>query len=415
MNHADIVIIGGGAAGLMCAALLEKSNKRVVIIERNEKVAKKLAITGKGRCNLTNDTDTQGLLNAVTKNQKFLFGAFSNFSSKDTCKFFEDLGVSLKVERGNRVFPVSDRSRDIIDALIKKINQNGVELNTARVKRLIAQNDKIIAVEFEDGEKLYCDNCIVATGGKSYPVTGSSGDGYKFAKSLGINVIEPIPSLVPLNVHEGYAAAMQGLSLKNVAVSVQNVLNSKVVFNEVGEMLFTHFGLTGPLILSASAHLKDLESGKYKIFVDLKPGLDYKKLSDRLLRDFSDNSNKDYSNALDALLPKKMIPTIVKLSRIPARKKVNQITAEERDYLCNLLKALPFTVTSFRPIEEAIVTSGGIDTKEINPKTMASKKFNNLFFAGEVIDVDAYTGGFNLQIAFSTAALVAKHLNLEEN
>ena len=328
----------------------------------------------------------------------------------DTIEFFEDMGVPLKVERGNRVFPVSDKAVEIVDALNNFSQDAGVKRIKGRVTELIIDSGRVRGVKTDDGEEYAADKVIVATGGKSYPLTGSTGDGYELAKQAGHTIVDLKPSLVPLNCHEGFCMDLQGLSLRNVEITVMDMDSYKEVYKDFGEMLFTHFGVSGPLILSASAHMKDIRERKYEIHIDLKPALSYEQLDKRIQRDFIENANKNFINALDALLPKKIVPVIVKLTGIKPSTKVNQVTKEMRAKLVNILKDLKVTVMSFRPIEEAIVTSGGVSTKEIDPKSMQSKLVEGLYFAGEVIDVDAYTGGFNLQIAFSTGVCAANSL-----
>ena len=401
-----VIVIGAGASGLMAAGTAAENGHNVVLVERNDKVARKVMITGKGRCNVTNNcTLINDLIANVPTNGRFLYGAFSKFMPIDTMEFFEDMGVSLKVERGNRVFPESDKAVEIVDALNAFSQDAGVKRIKGRAVELISEDGEIRGVKLEDGEELYADAVIVATGGVSYPLTGSTGDGYALAKQVGHTVTELKPSLVPLVCHEGFCMDLQGLSLRNIEISVTDVDTYKEVYKDFGEMLFTHYGVTGPVILSASAHLKDIRPRKYEIHIDLKPALTYEQLDKRIQRDFLDNSNKNFINALDALLPKKLVPIIVRLSGIKPAVKVNQITKQQRSELVNLLKDLKVTVMGFRPIEEAIITSGGVSIKEIDPKTMESKLCKGLYFAGEVIDVDAYTGGFNLQIAFSTGKL----------
>jgi len=407
----NVVVIGGGPAGLFCAGNIAKQGSSVALIEKNEKVGRKLLITGKGRCNITNMSDKNELISALTKNNKFMYSAFSQFDAYDTVAFFEDNGVPIKVERGNRVFPVSDKSVDVVDCLYNFVLKSGVDIINARATDFDVDDEKIKSVRLENGEKIECDFVVVATGGVSYPKTGSTGDGYTLAKQVGHKIISPVASLVPLNVSEGAASECQGLSLKNVAISVEDTTLKKTVYTDFGEMLFTHFGLSGPMILSASAHMRDISKGRYKVHIDLKPALDFEKLDLRILRDFSENSNKILLNSLSKLLPSKLIPVIIRLSKIPEKTKVNQITKEQRESLVKCIKDLCFTVNSFRPIEEAIVTSGGVDVNEVEPKNCVSKLCKNLYFAGEVLDVDAYTGGFNLQIAFSTAFCVAKSIN----
>jgi hypothetical protein len=405
----DIAVIGGGASGLMAAGTAVKLGKKVVLVEQNRFLAKKVRITGKGRCNVTNICDREEFLGNVLRGNKFLYSAFSKFSNYDCMSFFEDLGVPLKIERGGRVFPASDNAHDIVQALMR--HAEGAEKRS---------NCKVLGVEGADGafnlrlEKnatIEAKSMIIATGGASYPGTGSTGDGYDFAKALGHEVIDPEPSLVPFVTAEKWVKDLEGLSLKNVGVRL--VKGGKAVFeNGCGEMLFTDFGVSGPVILSASAHAcggQFWDGAQVELFIDLKPALDEDVLDARILRDFSENVNKDFVNALDGLLPKSMVPIIIELSGIDSRKKVNQITKEERTKLVKLLKGLKLTVVSTRPIDEAIVTAGGVSTREINPSTMESKLVEGLYFAGEVIDLDAYTGGFNLQIAFSTGYVAGEN------
>lgn len=406
-----VIVVGAGAAGLMAAGTAGERGFDVLLIERNDKIARKVMITGKGRCNVTNNCNLiNDLIANVPTNGRFLYGAFSKFMPSDTIDFFEDMGVPLKVERGNRVFPVSDNATDIVDALNAYVQDAGVKRIKGRVTELITDNGRVRGVKTEEGQEYLADKVIVATGGKSYPLTGSSGDGYELAKQAGHTIVDLKPSLVPLNCHEGFCMDLQGLSLRNVEISVMDMDNYKEVYRDFGEMLFTHFGVSGPLILSASSHMKDIRERKYEIHIDLKPALTYEQLDKRIQRDFLENANKNFINALDALLPKKIVPIIVKLTGIKPSTKVNQVTKEMRAKLVNILKDLKVTVMSFRPIEEAIVTSGGVSTKEIDPKTMESKLVEGLYFAGEVIDVDAYTGGFNLQIAFSTGMCAANSI-----
>lgn len=407
-----IIIIGAGAAGLIAAGTATAKGKNVKILERNDRPGRKVAITGKGRCNVTNNcNELSRLIANVPVNGKFLYSAFSSWMPSDTVELIEDMGVPLKCERGDRVFPCSDKALDIVDALVSYGTDDGAEIINCRAKSLIIENGELKGVETFDGEKFYADKVIVATGGKSYPRTGSTGDGYELARQAGHTIIDPKPSLVPMNCHEGFCTDLMGLSLRNVSIKVLDTKKSnKVVYDDFGEMLFTHFGVSGPMILSASSHIRDMEKGRYVISIDLKPALSSEQLDARILRDFSENTNKDYINSLNALLPKKLVPVIVKLSGIKANIKVNQITKEQRARLVELLKDFRVTVTSFRPIDEAIITSGGVKVSEINPKTMESKILKNLFFAGEVIDVDAYTGGFNLQIAFSTGHLAGDNV-----
>ena len=407
-----IVIIGGGAAGLLAAysaALKYQGKARITVIEKNERPARKLMITGKGRCNVTNNCDIDTLIANVPKNGKFLFSAFSGFSSFDTMRLFESLGVPLKTERGNRVFPVSDKAVDIVDALVGAVRKSGVKLVRGVAEKIIVSDGAVTGVKNENGEIYPADSVILATGGMSYPLTGSTGDGYKMAKELSHTVTELKPSLVPLTVHEGFCSRLAGLSLKNVTLSVFEEGKKKPVFSELGEMLFTHFGISGPLTLSASSHMRKMGKTVYTAYIDLKPALSEQQLDSRILRDFDEEKNKDFANSLDKLLPKSIISVIIALSGIEPSLKVNQISREMRAELCRVIKALPLHITGFRPIEEAIITGGGISVKEINPSTMESKLVKGLYFAGEIIDADAYTGGFNLQIAFSTGFAAGKN------
>lgn len=401
----SLLVIGGGAAGLMAAGTSSHMNAETIVLERNERPARKLMITGKGRCNVTNNCPSlQELISNVPRNGRFLYGAFSRFMPSDVIEFFEGRGVELKTERGNRVFPVSDNAVDIVDALVGYAKERARFLN-GRATKLIVEDGCVKGVETENGDVINADKIIIATGGLSYPGTGSTGDGYELAKQAGHKITELVPSLVPLEIHEGFCTDLMGLSLRNTAIKVVDTENGKTIYTDFGEMLFTHFGVSGPMILSASAHMRNLKSGKYKIFIDLKPALTHEQLDARILRDFSENTNKNFINALNSLLPKKLVPVIVKLSGINLSTKVNQITKEQRKNLVDLLKGMSITVTGFRPVAEAIITSGGVDISQINPKTMESKLVKGLYFAGEVIDTDAYTGGFNLQIAFSTGRL----------
>lgn len=405
----NVIVIGAGPAGLMASISAAENDAYVTLLEKNERVGRKLMITGKGRCNVCNNCDIDTLIANIPKNAKFLYSAFSNFTPKQLMQFFENLGVALKTERGNRVFPVSDKAVDIVDALYKCAKAKGVKIKTAHASDILTQDGKIWGVTLNDGTVLNCDSVILATGGMSYPLTGSTGDGYKMAEKLGHTVTELKPSLVPLDIHEGFCSHLSGLSLKNVTLSVFEEGKKKPLFSEMGEMLFTHFGISGPLVLSASSHIRYMGKKNYIAFIDLKPALTPEQLDSRILRDFSEFQNKDFANSLDKLLPKSLIPVIIKLSGIESDKKVNQISREERQALAGIIKALPLHIIGFRPIEEAIITSGGISVKEIDPKTMASKLIEGLFFAGEIIDVDAYTGGFNLQIAFSTGFTAGKN------
>lgn len=407
----DVLIIGGGAAGLMAAGTVSMTGKSVTVLERNDRPARKVMITGKGRCNVTNNcTELDKLIENVPQNGRFLYSAFSNFMPSDTMELFEDMGVPLKTERGGRVFPVSDKAVDIVDALVSFATDDGAQIVKGRAKELIIENGTVKGAVTYDGEKIFAEKVLIATGGKSYPATGSTGDGYELAKQAGHTVIELKPSLVSLVCHEGFCTDLQGLALKNVSMSVIDSVTNKEIYKDFGEMLFTHFGVSGPMILSAGAHMRNMQRGRYKIYVDMKPGLSYEQLDARILRDFSENNNKNFINSLGGLLPRKMIPVAVKLSGIKPTEKVNQITKEQRHKFAEVLKKFKITVNDFSPIEEAIVTSGGVKVSEIDPKTMESKIVKNLYFAGEVIDVDAYTGGFNLQIAFSTGRLAGENM-----
>ena len=407
----DVLIIGGGAAGLMAAGTVSMTGKSVTVLERNDRPARKVMITGKGRCNVTNNcTELDELIENVPQNGIFLYSAFSNFMPSDTMELFEDMGVPLKTERGGRVFPVSDKAVDIVDALVSFATDDGAQIVKGRAKELIIENGTVRGAVTYDGEKIFAEKVLIATGGKSYPATGSTGDGYELAKQAGHTVTELKPSLVSLVCHEGFCTDLQGLALKNVSMSVIDSVTNKEIYKDFGEMLFTHFGVSGPMILSAGAHMRNMQRGRYKIYVDMKPGLSYEQLDARILRDFSENNNKNFINSLGGLLPRKMIPVAVKLSGIKPTEKVNQITKEQRHKFAEVLKKFKITVNDFSPIEEAIVTSGGVKVSEIDPKTMESKIVKNLYFAGEVIDVDAYTGGFNLQIAFSTGRLAGENM-----
>ena len=407
-----IVIIGGGAAGLMAAVAAAKelgnAPYSITVVEKNSRPARKVMITGKGRCNVTNNCDENTLIASTPKNGKFLYSAFNNFNSQDTMQFFENAGVPLKTERGNRVFPQSDKSVDIVDALVRSVQKN-CSIIEGEAAAILAPSGFVTAVKLSYGRILDADSVIVATGGMSYPLTGSTGDGYKMAKALGHTVTDLKPSLVGLECHEGFCTRLAGLSLKNVTLSVFEDGKKKPLYKEMGEMLFTHTGISGPLTLSASAHLRYMDKKKYYAEIDLKPALDEAQLDKRLLRDFEESLNRDFANSLDKLLPKSIIPVIINMSGIAPHTKVNQISREQRMSLINAIKHFRLNITGFRPIEEAIITSGGISVGEISPATMMSKLIGGLFFAGEVIDVDAYTGGFNLQIAFSTGVLAGEN------
>lgn len=408
-----IIVIGGGAAGMMAAVEAARNGAEVILYEKNEKLGKKLFITGKGRCNLTNACDMEDLQKSVMKNHKFLYSAFQNFNNWETIGFFEDLGLATKIERGNRVFPASDHSSDVIKVFEQELKRQGVEVFLkTKVKGLIQQQEKVTGVTLENGKRVMADAVIVTTGGLSYQLTGSTGDGFRFAKTAGHKVTELSPALVPMTVNEEWVLRLQGLSLRNVRVSIKN--KKKVLYEEFGEMLFTHYGVSGPLILSASSVvLEELKKENLRLKIDLKPALSEEQLDDRILRDFAQDKNKQFKNVLGNLLPAKMIPVVVELSGIAPDKKVNEINKKERRRLLETMKELSMTVNGVRGYEEAIITRGGVDVKEINPATMESKKKKNLYFAGEVLDVDAVTGGFNLQIAWSTAIAAARAAALE--
>ena len=402
-----MVVVGGGAAGMMAAVHAANFGAEVTLIEKMGACGRKLRITGKGRCNLTNDCSTEEFLTNVPTNPRFLYSALNRFSTQDTKSFFEELGVPLKVERGKRVFPVSDKAEDIVNALRGACKDSGVKTVFGRVCELLTDNGKIIGCRTEE-ESFGADAVIICTGGRSYPRTGSDGDGYRLAEAVGHTVIPLRPSLVPITASGKLCPSLQGLSLKNVSMKIVRTDNGKTVYEDFGEMMFTHFGITGPMVLSASAHIPDIVPGRYEAHINLKPALDEKMLDARILNDFAKYANKDFMNSLGDLLPQKMIPVVISLSGISPRKKVNSITKEERASLCRVVSDLTVSLTGFRPINEAIVTKGGVCVREIDPKTMESKLCGGLFFAGEVIDLDAYTGGFNLQIAFSTGVLAGE-------
>ncbi len=396
----DIIVVGGGASGLIAAGFAAQRGFTTTLIERGRFVGRKLGLTGKGRCNLTNNTTPDGVIANVPTNGKFLYSAINGFTPADTMRFFESLGVPLKTERGGRVFPVSDRAADIVNALRTFCKKNGVRIVHNRVTNVKTSDNRATGVVTEDGD-FDANSVILATGGLSYPATGSTGDGFLIAQRLGHTVNTPRASLVPLEEDGNICSAMQGLMLKNVRLTVYNSDNRRVFENQ-GELLFTHFGVSGPLTLSASACMRDFENTKYRFSIDLKPALDEKKLDERIQRDFRKYANHDFSNALGDLAGRLMIPKLVELSGIPPNTKVNAITRAQRLNLVRLFKSFPVKIKGSRPIDEAIITSGGVEPREINPKTMESKIISNLYFAGEIIDVDAYTGGFNLQIAWST-------------
>ena len=412
-----VLIIGGGPSGMIAAiSSSQDKNNEVILFEKMNMLGKKLLITGKGRCNITSSIDIHEFIQNITGNGKFMYSAFENFTNDDIIKLLNKNGVKTKVERGNRVFPASDKSIDVRNALERELKTRNVKikLNT-KVKSILADDNKAVGIELEGGEKVYADKIILATGGKSYPLTGSTGDGYIMAKKLGHTIITPKGSLVPLTSKDNDVKSLQGLSLRNVKIILKDIEKNKKIYEDFGEMLFTHFGVSGPTILSSSAHLlryknseELMKNDKIKLFIDLKPALTNEQLDLRIRRDFDENKNKQFKNSLDKLLPKKMIDVIIKRSMIDENKKVNEITKEERRNLVELLKNFDVIINGFRPIEEAIITAGGINVKEIDPKTMESKLVRNLYFAGEIIDVDAYTGGFNLQIAYSTGYVAGK-------
>ena len=408
-----VLIIGGGAAGMMAGVFAARNHHEVHILEKNEKLGKKVFITGKGRCNVTNACDTEELFPAMMSNPKFLYSSFYSFTPQDVMEFFEEAGVPLKVERGNRVFPQSDHSSDIIRALERELKKAGakIHLHTA-VKEIVkeSETDSVTGVNLTDDTFMEGDAVIVATGGFSYQSTGSTGDGYRFARELGLKVTDIAPSLVPLKTKEDYIPKLQGLSLKNTGLTIKN--GKKVLYEDFGEMMFTHFGVTGPMILSASAHigakLAKAPNGELSAYLDLKPALTREQLDARILREFEAGPNKQFKNVIGVLFPSSLTPVMLELGGIPAEKKIHDISREERQYFIDLIKAFPFTITGMGEFKEAIITRGGVSVKEINPGTMESKKISGLYFAGEVLDLDAVTGGYNLQIAWSTAYLAAQ-------
>ena len=412
-----VVIAGAGAAGMMAAGLAARAGCDITLVEKNEKPGRKLMITGKGRCNVTNNCDIDEFLANVPVHPKFLYSALHRFGPSNTIRFFEDLGIPLKTERGKRVFPQSDHAADIVDALRRYAAQGGARLlhGSARALHIDESNGirQVRGLLLEDGRELPADAVLLCTGGKSYPLTGSTGDGYRIAEQAGHHIMPVKPSLVPIETAENWPAELQGLSLKNIRLSVTEGKKQPPIFDEIGEMLFTHFGISGPLVLSASSHIRSLGKKSYTIRLDLKPGLTPQQLDLRLQRDFVKYSNHDFINSLGDLLPRKLIPVIVRLSDIPPDCKVHQITREMRTALVDLIKRLEMTPKAFRPIAEAIITSGGVDIKEVDPSTMQSKLVRGLYFAGEILDVDAHTGGFNLQIAFSTGYAAGISISLE--
>ncbi len=403
-----IIIVGGGAAGLISACIASSQGNKVILIEKNEKLGKKIYITGKGRCNLTNDSLVPDFLNNVVSNPKFLYSALNVFSPLETMSFFEKNGLILKTERGNRVFPASDKASDVTKTLEKILDKNNVEIIlNSEVKKLLIDNNVVQGVEISNGKKILADSVIVCTGGVSYPLTGSTGDGYEFAKSVGHKIVETKPALVGLELKGNDFIELQGLSLKNVQLSIKS--GEKTLCSDFGEMLFTHFGISGPIVLSCSSLINRKDLNNLEVYIDLKPALSEEVLQERLLREFKENNVKEISNVMRTLLPKTLINLVLRQAGIKQSKKCSEITALERTRLVKTLKNLFFNLKKLRPIEEAIVTAGGVCVKEINPKTMESKLCKGLFFAGEVLDVDAFTGGFNLQIAFSTGYVAGKN------
>ena len=408
---AKIIIIGGGAAGMFASVFLAEKGHQVHVFEKNEKLGKKLFITGKGRCNVTNDCDPETFFESVVSNPKFLYSAYYGYTSQDVTAFFSSLGVKLKTERGNRVFPLSDHSSDIIRALEARMREAGVKVHLhAEAAGLLLKDGCAVGIRLSDGAEILGDKVIVACGGYSYQATGSTADGYRFAKEAGHTVTELFPALVPLEVREAYAGRMQGLALKNVRFTVKD--EKKVLYDEFGELLFTHFGISGPLVLTASSKIaKRLKKKELQGYIDVKAALSEEQLDARILRDFEENRNRQFKNSIGGLFPAKMEPVMLELSGIPPEKKVNEITREERRHFVSLIKALPLTITGLRDFKEAIITQGGVKTGEISPGSMESKKVKGLYFIGEVLDLDAVTGGFNLQIAWSTAFAAASSIN----
>lgn len=408
-----VIVIGGGPAGMMAARTAASRGMEVILLEKMERLGRKLAITGKGRCNITNAADIEDMMEQIIGNKYFLYSALYQFTNTQVIEYFNELGVKTKVERGNRVFPESDKAMEVVEAMVNDLVGLGVKIYTKKeVKEILVEENKTCGVKCEDGSLYNGDKVIITTGGLSYPRTGSTGEGYRMAKKIGHTVIRPLPSLVPLESNQPWVRALQGVSLKNVSIKIMK--DHKKVYSEMGEMLFTHFGISGPIILSGSRSILDhmteeekktLKLKDCQVILDLKPALDEKTLDQRIQRDFEEFSRKQFKNALDKLLPNKMIDEIIKLSEIDGEKPVHQVTKEERLRLVKLLKQMTIEISKLRAIEEAIVTAGGISVDEINPSTMESKIVEGLYFAGEVIDVDAYTGGYNLQIAFSTGYL----------
>lgn len=413
-----VIVIGGGASGMMAAITAAENGAEVILLEKNDRLGKKILITGKGRCNVTTDKDTDEIIRSFVHNGKFLYTALSSFSNQQVKYFFEEAGVPLKVERGERVFPVSDQSKDIVNALRRKMQEAGVDVwLNATVKEVLVEDGRVSGVQLVNGQKLLADHVIVATGGASYPGTGTTGDGYHFARKTGHTVVTLRPSLIPLECAEGYVKALQGLSLKNVNFTIETSQGKKLI-QDFGEMLFTHFGISGPIVLSCSYKAVDYwQKNKEPLtgIIDFKPALSPEKLDARILRDIEEQKNKQLKNALHGLMPGKLIPVFIQKSGISPDKAMHQITREERQKMVELLKNFSFTITKARPIEEAIVTAGGVSVKEVSPKTMESKLVPGLYFTGEVLDIDGMTGGFNLQAAFSTGYLAGTACTIEDS
>ena len=403
---AKVIVIGAGPAGIM-AAITASKNHEAILLDGNDRVGKKLFITGKGRCNVTNAKDISEFFDYIYGNPHFLYSSLYSFTNEDTIHFFENQGIKLKTERGGRIFPLSDKSSDIIKGLSNGLKENNVQVKlNSKVTNILSKNDRILGVEINNSQKIIGDHFIIATGGASYPLTGSKGDGYDFAKKLGHSIIDLKPSLVPIELNEKWLKELMGLSLKNISLSI--LKNNKVLYKEQGEMLFTSYGISGPLVLKGSRFIKNDSS--YTALLDLKPALEINELDKRIQKDFLKYQNKEFKNSLNDLLPQKLIPLIIRLSGIPADKKVNVITKDERKNLVYIIKNIKMNIKGLRPIEEAIVTAGGVNTLEIDPSTMKSKLISNLSFAGEVIDVDAFTGGYNVQIALSTGYIAGNNI-----
>lgn len=399
MTDTELVVIGGGAAGMMCALTAAQRGIKVTVLDPNRQLGRKLRITGKGRCNVTNNCDIKEFMANIPGDGRFLYSAINRLSPADTMAWFENLGLRLKTERGNRVFPVSDNANEVADILVRELHKEGVELLRCRAQDIVTREGRVCAVKTTEGT-IKCEAAALCTGGLSYPLTGSDGAGHKLASKLGHSVTQLRPSLVALESRDEHCGRMQGFALKNVLLKAYE--DDKLIYSEQGEMLFTHFGVSGPLVLSASAHMRNMGKAKYRLEIDLKPALDEKKLDARILRDFAKFSNREFKNSLSELAGRTMIPVLVELSGIEGETKVNMMTREQRKELVRLFKAFPVSISGTRPVDEAIVTAGGISTREVNPRTMESKLVQGLYFAGEILDLDGYTGGFNLQIAWST-------------